>query len=516
MTCPKTLNCSPQEDHQLSAYPDVAGIGMIITFFVSAWLTFLVIAVTLCFIEEFPKELTNDVDQFIIHFTRRPKPHIPRPFRQRRDPISLEVMQRATMTLSDHQLITGASIFIVAYAKHCEISQYHFYIAFLLGTTSFVTHQSRFMATGYVLQKIGPFPRYWRFIWTFAIFTFVLAGNTIVYNDSFLDIYGLPTQCAWKNFPQQYGNRSMLLLVVSSCVTVWGLGSVTRNLCPDLLQCLGRLLQPLLPWDLSQAGPVSLGRLYDWIAQREKTTKARILENLFWWMAERFLYILTMTCWVWSQILGSMFIDLYRILIFLVFLTRKIVLVRKKAASLMEENENTWEFGQIMPVILLALPIFQVMEMLFGKLGPIRDRETILMVKEDYRRNQTRRSDTNQIESKSTESVPVSQGLVRQNPPSIEQPAATEEILEERPEGPKEPDAPHGSQSQCRDPEMGLHSNEDRRSLKGRLTNLGSSASQTEGGSQTRGKPPSFFWIVFGFWTFPLLGLLLFVFTQDF
>jgi hypothetical protein len=32
----------------------------------------------------------------------------------------------------------------------------------------------------------------------------------------------------------------------------------------------------------------------------------------------------------------------------------------------MQEDENTWGFGQILPMILLALPIFQVLEMFYG------------------------------------------------------------------------------------------------------------------------------------------------------
>lgn len=29
-------------------------------------------------------------------------------------------------------------------------------------------------------------------------------------------------------------------------------------------------------------------------------------------------------------------------------------------------EQNTWEFGQIMPMLLLALPLFQVIEMFYG------------------------------------------------------------------------------------------------------------------------------------------------------
>jgi proteasome lid subunit RPN8/RPN11 len=51
--------------------------------------------------------------------------------------------------LSDQQLITGASILIIGYMKHCTITQYHFYIVSLLGWISFTTHQP----TVTILQK---------------------------------------------------------------------------------------------------------------------------------------------------------------------------------------------------------------------------------------------------------------------------------------------------------------------------------------------------------------------------
>jgi hypothetical protein len=85
---------------------------------------------------------------------------------------SSDAIQQVVLVLSDQQLITGASILIIGYMKHCTITQYHFYIVSLLGWISFATHQP----TAMILQKYliaRPSMRHWRAIWMFGLFSMV-------------------------------------------------------------------------------------------------------------------------------------------------------------------------------------------------------------------------------------------------------------------------------------------------------------------------------------------------------
>ncbi|KAJ4250249.1 hypothetical protein NW762_012064 [Fusarium torreyae] len=53
-----------------------------------------------------------------------------------------DYMQKVCLMFFDQQLITGASILIVGYSTHCDIMQYHFYIAANLGMACFAKFQA--------------------------------------------------------------------------------------------------------------------------------------------------------------------------------------------------------------------------------------------------------------------------------------------------------------------------------------------------------------------------------------
>lgn len=82
----------------------------------------------------------NRLDCVLINDVRRLGRYLPSLFQQL--PISRATVQNVALVLSDQQLITGVSIFIAAYSDPCRITQYHFSIAYYLGSASFVTHQS--------------------------------------------------------------------------------------------------------------------------------------------------------------------------------------------------------------------------------------------------------------------------------------------------------------------------------------------------------------------------------------
>jgi hypothetical protein len=54
----------------------------------------------------------------------------------------VEAVQKIVLSVSDQQLITELLILTVGFMKHSTITQYHFYIFYLLGLASFTVHQS--------------------------------------------------------------------------------------------------------------------------------------------------------------------------------------------------------------------------------------------------------------------------------------------------------------------------------------------------------------------------------------
>lgn len=162
-------------------------------FFISAWLTFFFVLITSFFVEAFPRDGISELDEHLVRGARRLKKYIRLPFAQREGPVSLDAIQQIALALSDQRLVTGASIFMVGYARHCSNTQYHFAIAYSLGTTSSTTHQSTFMIVQDILVN-DLFKKAWRMVWIVIILALNCAGVFLIYKDQFLVEYGFSNQ----------------------------------------------------------------------------------------------------------------------------------------------------------------------------------------------------------------------------------------------------------------------------------------------------------------------------------
>ena len=282
---------------------------------------------------------------------------------------SFDAIEKVAFTLSDQQLITGISIFIVGFARHCVITQYHFYVVYLLGILSFSTHQSTMMIVRGKLRQCH-WMRWWRLAGIFIVFTFSFTANIPVYNWYFLAEFGLVMQCVWSALPNNYTREEIGLMTVTSTFLFWGFVAVTRDICSEgflkkPLECLGQPLQFFSPgrWYLDTK------KLAD-----ERQTQGR---TIIWRLLNRVSYVFFLIYLTIIQIFASRIFDLYRIWATLFYATYALIDIRRKAADaktvdgnpVMSGNENTWGFGQILPMLLLVLPASQVWEMVWGKFG---------------------------------------------------------------------------------------------------------------------------------------------------
>jgi hypothetical protein len=89
------------------------------------------------------------------------------------------------------------------------------------------------------------------------------------------------------------------------------------------------------------------------------------------WISLNFLLV----CFTLIQIFSSQIVDLCRIWATLFYATYNVAIIREQAAHAttvegnpaLRGNENTWGFGQILPLLLLMLPGTQVWEMVWSK-----------------------------------------------------------------------------------------------------------------------------------------------------
>ncbi|KAJ3492748.1 hypothetical protein NLG97_g5174 [Lecanicillium saksenae] len=243
ITCNITTPCYGVDTFK--ADPDIAGIGVIASFFVAAWASYLIAVYTYLFVDgviEDVSPIARRLDKKIMKFlkgagakfiTTRFHAKLRRtyPFNKA---ITKSKMQDICLIFADLQLATGASILITGYIRHCVITQYHFYVISLLGAASFTAFQTLLVIVHEKIQS--RLSKFWRLLWIFAIFSCVLITTLIFYNDNFLISYewGLTMHCFWAEFPGAFTPALMPYVILGVFINSWAFFTILRHLYPGL------------------------------------------------------------------------------------------------------------------------------------------------------------------------------------------------------------------------------------------------------------------------------------------
>jgi hypothetical protein len=223
-----------------------------------------------------------------------------------------KVIRKLLLSLSDQQVITGIGIQSVGLAKMKTMVPYHFFIIWMLSLLSTATH------IGTLLALVNDFKRDWVLRWLRQFFMFVN--------------------------------------LVLSCVSgVFILMSVMRDLKPTLpIACV---------WQVSSTGAPSNAGIS--IAG----TIAVIAANcLFFILAVWYLHVKERR---WLKI-----IQMVGILILMgmgVGAAVRVILLSQAFGSpsvpLADTGEKDWSFGQLLPLLLLLLPLVSAVEIMRGELS---------------------------------------------------------------------------------------------------------------------------------------------------
>lgn len=127
-------NCSAK-DNVVSANPDIAGIGVIISFLVTTCLASF-LAFVVMFLERY-----NAIRRFVRKSRKMPPKDYARELcTWRTHMFWFEILSKNLLAFSDTQLLTGLAVQFTALLKHCELSIYHFQIVVELAFLTTVTH----------------------------------------------------------------------------------------------------------------------------------------------------------------------------------------------------------------------------------------------------------------------------------------------------------------------------------------------------------------------------------------
>lgn len=296
---------------------------------------------------------------------------------QKPRPRVLKALVACVHAFSDQQLAVGLALLLTSYIQHCTITQYHFFIVYAASWISTTVHQCAAQVLRQQEKQVAP--NTLRVGLILALWPLLAASLVIVWNERFLGVLGLSTQCIWDD-SSRLTIRAWLFMFVEQAILAWGtidtLGSysmtvarVSNHLNARVIRILsapGKVLLRIRQFcgQPAQRMTLLIPSWKDSRTQPNTTSKLRKPAVLL----EGFLWIAFVLATLLLLLLESNLVNLLRIIGIMTIQTITIAWTKESAASSgeMEGSENEMGFGQIMPLLLLILPILSIIQSLEG------------------------------------------------------------------------------------------------------------------------------------------------------
>ncbi|KAL8869716.1 MAG: hypothetical protein Q9174_004062 [Haloplaca sp. 1 TL-2023] len=338
--------------------PDIAGIGVLVAFLATAYGIFVWMLVA--YVRGLlPEPLLGQVDKFV--FKRSALERTRRPWWQ-------NAVEQSIVTYADLQIATGVGILVAACSTMRSLSVYHLQVAIYLAWMSSNTHLTAisllqieyrenksksiarrlrlggmFILGVFLLVALVPTTSYnWLLIVTQSQNTDDSAGRSRGRDQS---AAGIPARCFWQS--EYTGGRtadaawSFIILIFSY---VWkGLLLFQRSHQAVKGSSRRRVLQPLRR---------SLDRLVIRARQirRHEGRRRHVLRY-------KAVFCVYLAAWAVFELAQSFVMSLWICGAGLVWGSFQILVPRRRLPSQVLEDENSWGFGQILPILLLGVPI---------------------------------------------------------------------------------------------------------------------------------------------------------------
>ena len=307
-----------------------------------------------------PKPL-EDLD----HFIQGPGHSL---LRDRWKPSWTAALRSIIVTLSDQHLVVATAIQVTATARHCDGTQYHTTIATYLGFVASNTHDACITVVEDELLSDAAM-RYWRLAWMAWLDIILIATTVLIGGSKWLGAFGLPSQCGWADWGQIDPGLPTIQVAFPLVLIAWSLCNIGML-----------VLKPLLTTESRAYKWITVGPAYwkSWsdsadrkVANALKRHTAASPDWSLWIYTSSWLIYLNgmrLGYIVIHSLIGvatSGCLNLSRCGIALGLLTNAVMELRRSAYDNgLEGNEDDWGFGQILPLTLLALPLFQLIEYL--------------------------------------------------------------------------------------------------------------------------------------------------------
>ena len=288
-------------------------------------------------------------------------------------------LERFILALSDQQLVTGLAVLIAGYTNRCSRSLYHFKIIAALGWFSSTTHLSTLaVLRAYLIDH--PRVRDWRVIAMLGIFGLLVVSQTGTFTTQ--DI-SLPVQCAFQSFgPNGLDYLDIIQLILVIIYLGVSYTNRTRRLYtfdPDwsvqdwMTEVLARPLirkNDVRNLERIVVTTPSLSKAEQGATHRKLQQRRRWWKHCGDWVKQRSALSRRVTeIWYLSMEMQSSFLSEILTLLFGVSygISQLIKNRDDTPAAGLSGDQNAMSFGQLVPLLLIALPVLAAGEVYFGE-----------------------------------------------------------------------------------------------------------------------------------------------------
>ena len=261
------------------------------------------------------------------------------------------IIERLILLLSDYQLLFGVAILIAGFWKHCSISVYHFSLVVDLAWFS-NTHMTSLSVLKVYLQERKAL-RNWRVCIMVMMLAMMLVAIILASNIHWAANKPCPAQCLFsepdKNFAAT--NPYFFALILHYTTSIWRVfdtSAVDKYLLSQPKEALRRN------------------------AQRAKRQNSNLSKRSVVWIEtvsglRQWVIVCLIRVYLGlAALLGSMTISLYYDMLWFSLGVAGILLGRDIPSSDMNGDENRLNFGQIVPMLMLASIVLTFKEVYTG------------------------------------------------------------------------------------------------------------------------------------------------------
>ncbi|KAM0713404.1 hypothetical protein Q7P37_010366 [Cladosporium fusiforme] len=355
MTRPSTEECIRLIENGVvtAADTDISGIGVILAFHISAYVTFTAVLIGYAFgiIDD---QLLAPVDRRVFHVTSR----------TRQFPRSQATLRKFILTLSDNQIVTGIAILAAGFRglRKGDISVYHYQVVLYLAWLSSSVHLSAIsLLRPYLADHFGL--KTWRLVGMMVLFVMLLIGlvptishrwgiaNPLNRDDTGLSDaapngWGVPAVCFWgRTYGEGVNSDAPLGYAILIVSYLWKIGDMLDAPRDFYHRRIRRPAEAFVERCLS--------------AIAKQYAKQR---NCFYIILFRMLMMMILPGLAFTETMVSFSASLWLSALGLVFGTIQVLIPRNQNLVSTAGEEDEWKFGQLVPLILLIQPLGVLIE----------------------------------------------------------------------------------------------------------------------------------------------------------